>query len=213
MRPSLLRRPRRRTRRKARDPEMRQNEEGQRLAFWNEGARRHRSARHRAQPEHDGGERARQHQMSKLLHGEEREVFGDQAYWSESHRRPRKAGGIRYRINRRANRRTPVEPHIERCDQPPPIRRSSPSRACLSRGEAPVGLHQGSLSRIWRRTPRDCYTSFALANLYHAAPTTAASAVELTTLIASDEKREKAEKERRKSADSRFAEHPFNEIY
>jgi IS5 family transposase len=42
-------------------------------------------------------------EMSKLLHGAEREVFGDQAYWNESHRRAALARGIRYRINRRPN--------------------------------------------------------------------------------------------------------------
>jgi hypothetical protein len=40
--------------------------------------------------------------MHKLLHGDEREVFGDQAYWNESHRHSSAlAAGIRYRINRR----------------------------------------------------------------------------------------------------------------
>jgi IS5 family transposase len=43
-----------------------------------------------------------------LLHGEEREVIGDQAYWNESHRQTAKAVGIRYRINRRPNGRTPL---------------------------------------------------------------------------------------------------------
>ena len=40
-------------------------------------------------------------QMAQLLHGQEREVFGDQAYWNESHRQSARALGIRYRINRR----------------------------------------------------------------------------------------------------------------
>src|SRR4029077_5036520 len=42
-------------------------------------------------------------QMGQLLHGQEREVYGDQAYWSESHRQGARARGIRYRINRRPN--------------------------------------------------------------------------------------------------------------
>src|SRR5260370_766228 len=41
-------------------------------------------------------------QMPELLHGEEREVFGDQAYWSEAHRQAALAKGIRYRVNRRS---------------------------------------------------------------------------------------------------------------
>jgi hypothetical protein len=39
----------------------------------------------------------------QLLHGQEREVFGDQAYWSQSHRQGALPRGIRYRINRRPN--------------------------------------------------------------------------------------------------------------
>lgn len=40
--------------------------------------------------------------LDELLHGEEREIFGDQAYWSEDHRQHCRHAGIRYRINRRA---------------------------------------------------------------------------------------------------------------
>ena len=37
-------------------------------------------------------------QMGHLLHGAEREVYGDQAYWSEAHRQAARSRGIRYRI-------------------------------------------------------------------------------------------------------------------
>jgi transposase, IS5 family len=40
--------------------------------------------------------------LDELLHGEERELFGDQAYWSEDHRQHCRHAGIRYRVNRRA---------------------------------------------------------------------------------------------------------------
>jgi len=42
-------------------------------------------------------------QLPDLLHGQEREVFGDQAYWKEADRRAYEARGVRYRINRRPN--------------------------------------------------------------------------------------------------------------
>jgi IS5 family transposase len=42
-------------------------------------------------------------QLPQLLHGAEREIYGDQAYWNEAHRQGAEAGGIRYRINRRTN--------------------------------------------------------------------------------------------------------------
>ena len=40
--------------------------------------------------------------LEDLLHGEETELYGDQAYWSEDHRQQCKHAGIRYRVNRRA---------------------------------------------------------------------------------------------------------------
>src|SRR5689334_17913532 len=44
-------------------------------------------------------------QLAELLHGQEREVFGDQAYWKEADRQAFAVRGVRYRINRRPNRR------------------------------------------------------------------------------------------------------------
>jgi transposase, IS5 family len=40
--------------------------------------------------------------MDELLHGQEREIFGDQAYWSEDHRQHCRHAKIAYRSNRRA---------------------------------------------------------------------------------------------------------------
>ena len=40
-------------------------------------------------------------QLPELLHGQEREVFGDQAYWKEDDRKVLEAWSMRYRINRR----------------------------------------------------------------------------------------------------------------
>lgn len=44
-------------------------------------------------------------QLPNLLHGQEREVFGDQAYWKEDDRAFLESWGVRYRINRRPSRR------------------------------------------------------------------------------------------------------------
>ena len=44
-------------------------------------------------------------QLPDLLHGQEREVFGDQAYWKEDDRAFLESWGVRYRINRRSSRR------------------------------------------------------------------------------------------------------------
>jgi len=40
--------------------------------------------------------------LPELLHGQETALYGDQAYWSEEHRRQCEHAGIRYRVNRRA---------------------------------------------------------------------------------------------------------------
>jgi hypothetical protein len=40
-------------------------------------------------------------QLPALLHGQEREIFGDQAYWKEADRRAFAARGVGYRVNRR----------------------------------------------------------------------------------------------------------------
>jgi IS5 family transposase len=103
-------------------------------------------------------------QMHKLLHGDEREVFGDQAYWSESHRQAAKARGIRYRINRRPNGHDPLTRHQRGINR---IR-----SATRARGEHAFHV----VKRLWgfnkvryrglaKNTAR-LFTAFALANLY-----------------------------------------------
>ena len=47
-------------------------------------------------------------QMEALLHGEEREVFGDQAYWKEADRQRFRAKGVHYRVNRRGTHHHPL---------------------------------------------------------------------------------------------------------
>ncbi len=38
-------------------------------------------------------------QLPALLHGQERAIFGDQAYWKEADRQAYEARGVRYRMN------------------------------------------------------------------------------------------------------------------
>src|SRR5579863_5978900 len=103
-------------------------------------------------------------QMPQLLHGQEREVFGDQAYWSESHRQGALKRGIRYRINRRPNHGHALS-RTERAIN----RLRSATRA---RGEHAFHV----VKRLWgftkvryrglaKNTAR-LFTAFALANLY-----------------------------------------------
>jgi len=103
-------------------------------------------------------------QMPQLLRGQEREVFGDQAYWSESHRQGALKRGIRYRINRRPNHGHALS-RTERAIN----RQRSAIRA---RGEHAFHV----VKRLWgftkvryrglaKNTAR-LFTAFALANLY-----------------------------------------------
>lgn len=103
-------------------------------------------------------------QMSELLHGEEREIFGDQAYWKEPDRQQFRAEGVRYRINRRGSFHRPLTAHQKKIN-----RTRSRTRA---RGEHAFRI----VKRLWgfakvryrglaKNTAR-VFATFALANLY-----------------------------------------------
>jgi IS5 family transposase len=104
------------------------------------------------------------HQMDELLHGAEREIFGDKAYWSEARRADAAARGVRYRVNRRATHVRPLTPYQREVN-----RLRSKARA---RGEHAFHV----VKRLWgfskvryrglaKNTAR-LFTAFALANLY-----------------------------------------------
>jgi IS5 family transposase len=103
-------------------------------------------------------------QLPKLLHGDERELYGDQAYWSELHRLAAKQHGVRYRVNRRPNPGRPLSPYYKKLN-----RLRSTTRA---RGEHAFHV----VKRLWgftkvryrglaKNTAR-LFAMFALANLY-----------------------------------------------
>ena len=85
-------------------------------------------------------------QLPDLLHGQEREVFGDQAYWKEDDRKFLEAWGVRYRINRRPTAQRPLSARWRLIN-----RARSRTRA---RGEnafrvvKTMGLRQGEVSRL-----------------------------------------------------------------
>ena len=103
-------------------------------------------------------------QLPELLHWQEREVFGDQAYWKEDDRRFLESCGIRYRINRRPTARRPLSERWRMIN-----RARSRVRAC---GEHAFRV----VKQLWGFTKvRYCglaknlaraQTMFALANLY-----------------------------------------------
>jgi transposase, IS5 family len=149
---------------KARDPEMRQGKKG---GGWHFGMKAHigtdvHGRVHSLATTHAGA--ADISQMSKLLHGDERAVYGDQAYWSADHRKAAEARGIRYRINRRPGGHDPLTAYQRSIN-----RSRSRTRA---RGEHAFhvikclwGFTKVRYRGLDKNTAR-LFTAFALANLY-----------------------------------------------
>ena len=87
-----------------RDPEMKQTLKGK---SWHFGMKLHvgtdiRGTVHSVTATH-AAETDRS-QLPHLLHGEERVLYGDQAYWKQGDREAFEASGVRYRVNRRGPR-------------------------------------------------------------------------------------------------------------
>ncbi len=146
---------------KARDPEMHQTKKGK---DWHFGMKAHIGTDRRGIVHSLSTTAANVSditQMPELLHGEEREVFGDQAYWSEAHRQAALAKGIRYRVNRRSPHLSEYQRYINR--------RRSAARARVEHVFHVVkrlwGFSKVRYRGLAKNTVR-LYTAFALANLY-----------------------------------------------
>ena len=103
-------------------------------------------------------------QLPELLHGEEREVFGDQAYWKEDDREFLESCGIRYRINRRPTARRPLSERWRMIN-----RARSRTRACGEHAFRVVKQLWGFAKVRYRGLAKNLaptQTIFALANLY-----------------------------------------------
>jgi IS5 family transposase len=149
---------------KARDPEMRQGKKG---GGWHFGMKVHvgtdvHGRVHSLATTHAAA--ADITQLPKLLHGQERALYGDQAYWSVEHREAAEAIGMRYRVNRRPNGRDPLTRYQRAIN-----RSRSRTRA---RGEHAFhvvkclwGFTKVRYRGLAKNTAR-LFTAFALANLY-----------------------------------------------
>jgi IS5 family transposase len=103
-------------------------------------------------------------QLPDLLHGPERELFGDQAYWKQADRQAFEARGVRYRLNRRPKPKQALSERWKRIN-----RARSRTRA---RGEHPFRV----IKQLWgfakvryrglAKNLARAQTMFALANLY-----------------------------------------------
>jgi IS5 family transposase len=149
----------------ARDPEMKQGKKNSRE--WRFGMKAHvgtdrRGLVHTLVTTHAGA--ADISQLSQLLHGEERELYGDQAYWSEMHRVAAQDRGVRYRVNRRPAPGRRLSEHQRRLN-----RLRSATRACGEHAFRVVkqlwGYSKVRYRGLAKNTAR-LFTMFALANLY-----------------------------------------------
>ncbi|HWS70793.1 MAG TPA: IS5 family transposase [Thermoanaerobaculia bacterium] len=148
----------------SRDPEMRQTRKGN---TWHFGMKVHvgtdrRGLVHTLTTTHAAA--ADITQMANLLHGDEREIFGDQAYWKEALRKEYRDAGVRYRVNRRGHYKKPLTDHQKAIN-----RGRSRTRA--------LGEHAFRIvKRLWgfakvryrgllKNTAR-AFVTFGLANLY-----------------------------------------------
>jgi IS5 family transposase len=150
---------------KTRDPEMKQTKKGKQ---WYFGMKLHIGTDRKGRVHHvtaTAASAADITQLPTLLHGDEQELYGDQAYWKEADRHAYEARGVRYRVNRRARSRN--HPLSERWRK---INRArSRTRA---RCEHPFHV----VKRLWgfakvryrglAKNLARAHTMFALANLY-----------------------------------------------
>ena len=147
-----------------RDPEMHQTRKGKQ---WHFGMKLHVGTDTRGIVHHVTATHAATAditQLPALVHGEERVLYGDQAYWCEGHRVGWVAGGGAYRVNRRGTRSRPLTPHQRRIN-----RTRSGHRA---RGEHAFhvvkhlwGFVKVRYRGLAKNTAR-AFTLFGLANLY-----------------------------------------------
>ena len=148
----------------SRDPEMKQTKKGKN---WHFGMKVHvgadkRGVVHSLTATHAAT--ADITQMNVLLHGEERTIFGDQAYWKAADRQRFRASGVRYRVNRRGTAQRPLTEHQKKINQ-------SRSRT-RPRGEHAFRI----VKQLWgftkvryrgiAKNATRALASFALANLY-----------------------------------------------
>jgi IS5 family transposase len=148
----------------ARDPEMKQTQKGRN---WHFGMKLHIGADKRGivhTVKATDAAVADVTQLPELLHGQEREVFGDQAYWKQDDREFLEAWGIRYRINRRPTAQRPLSERWRMIN-----RARSRTRARGEHAFRVVKQLWGFAKVRYRGLAKNlarAQTMFALANLY-----------------------------------------------
>lgn len=105
-------------------------------------------------------------QMEALLHGQERVVYGDQAYWREADRQRFTQQGVRYRVNRRGTKPRPLTAYQKW------INRTRSRTRALGEASFLVLKHLWGYVKVRYRglakNAAQVFTLLALANLYRA---------------------------------------------
>jgi IS5 family transposase len=147
-----------------RDPEMRQTRKGK---AWHFGMKLHIGTDLRGVVHHvvaTDAAMADITQLPHLLHGQERDLYGDQAYWKAEHRAHWQLAGGRYRVNRRGTPARPLTDHQRAINQSRSRRRAW--------GEHPYHVVKtlwGFTKTRYRGLAKNATRAFAmfgLANLY-----------------------------------------------
>jgi IS5 family transposase len=149
---------------KNRDPEMRQTRKGN---TWHFGLKVHAGTDtqglvHSLSVTHAAS--ADLNELGCLLHGAERTIYGDQAYWSDVYRQQCEEVGICFRVNRRAHWRAPLNERWRRRN-----RERSRVRARCEHSFHVVKRLWGFRKVRYRGLAKNevrVYAAFALANLY-----------------------------------------------
>lgn len=147
-----------------RDPEMRQTRKGN---TWYFGMKLHvgtdrRGTVHSLTTTHAAVPDATQ--LPALLHGAERVLFGDKAFWSQARRAQYERAGVRFRVTRPGHRHAPLSAHWKAINR------------ARSRIRAHVEHPFHVVKRLWgfakvryrglAKNAARAFTLFALANLY-----------------------------------------------
>lgn len=148
-----------------RDPEMHQARKGK---TWHFGMKLHVGTDLKGRVHTVTATHAARHditQLPELLHGEERVLYGDQAYWKDADREAYEARGVRYRVNRRpATQHRPLTARWRAIN-----RARSRTRACGEHAFHVVKRLWGFTKVRYRGLAKNlarAWMMFALANLY-----------------------------------------------
>jgi transposase, IS5 family len=149
----------------ARDPEMKQARKGKN---WHFGMKLHVGTDVQGRVHHVRATHAAAAdigQMPHLLHGAERTIYGDQAYWKQADREAYEDRGVRYRVNRRPLSRTrPLSDRWRWIN-----RTRSRTRACGEHAFHVIKRLWGFQKVRYRGLAKNlarAYALFALSNLY-----------------------------------------------